>query len=65
MRRLYGGRLLLQFLDAQLPQAANKKHQLPTVVALLVVRFRPARHAGEPHAVAYDVTDFSIGQILS
>ncbi len=40
------------------------KHQFPAVVALLVVRFRPPRHACQSHAVPDDVANLSIRQVL-
>src|SRR5579859_4376858 len=50
---------------AELMQAADVEDQLPAVVALLVVWFRPPWHAGEPDAIPDDVADLSIRQLLS
>ncbi len=54
------GALLIRWLA----QGADEQDQFPTAVGLLVVRVGPAGHAGKTHAIADDVADFAVGEIL-
>ena len=51
-------------LFRSLAQAADEEDQLPTVIALLIVRFSPARHAGQSYAISDNVSNLSVRQVL-
>src|SRR5690242_18358906 len=50
-----------QFLLCQLRQMADEQDQLP----VFFIPTAPSRHPGEPDAIADDIEDLTVGQLLS
>jgi len=60
-----GGRSLLScFFPAKRTKTADEEHEFPGVVGGNIVRPDPAGHAGEADAIADDVAEFAVREIL-
>lgn len=62
--RSYGGSLLKALFAGGLAETANEENQFPAIVGVFLVRFGPPWHTREADAVADDVADLAVRQIL-